>query len=202
MGPEVVGQDVTGAISLGQSFVGQDVVGQDVTGAKFLGQNVVGQEVVGQNVVGQNVVGQDATGAISLGQDVVGQDVVGQNFVGKDVAGAKSLGQVVMGQKVLGQEVGHLEKECFRVQDGELLQTPFSGQCLLLCDWIVLVFTGTSIAFSFIGVLIFVIFTHDGSGFRRFFSLLCNCVSPYTASATSGNPSDRDSRELHSHCEA
>ena len=42
-----MGQDVTGAISLGQNFVGQDVVGQDVTGAKLLGQNVVGQEVSG-----------------------------------------------------------------------------------------------------------------------------------------------------------
>ena len=98
-----------------------------------------------------------------------------------------TIGKVCMSIAMLSRVVGMIiqytdgtiKKECFRVQDGELLQTPFSGQCLLLCDWIVLVFTGTSIAFSSIGVLIFIIFTHDGSGFRGFFSALCNCVSPF-----------------------
>ena len=49
--------------------MGQNFVGQDVTGAIFLGQNVLRQEVSG---VRSHVVGQDVTGAISFGQEVSG----------------------------------------------------------------------------------------------------------------------------------
>ena len=48
---------------------------------------------------------------------------------------------------------GAINRECFRVLDGELLQTPFSGHCMSVCDWIVFVFTGASLAFSLIGFL-------------------------------------------------
>ena len=99
-----------------------------------------------------------------------------------------TIGKVCMSIAMLSRVVGMIiqytdgtiKTECFRVLDGELLQTPFSGQCLLLCDWIVLVFTGTSIAFSFIGILIFIFYICDDKlKFRGFFSLLCRCVSPF-----------------------
>ena len=72
---------------------------------------------------------------------------------------------IAMVSRVVGMIIqytdGTIKTECFRVLDGELLQTPFSEHCLSLCDWIVLVFPGTSMAFSFIGVFTFIIFTND-----------------------------------------
>ena len=76
---------------MGQNVVGQKFVGQDVTGAISLGQNVVGQDCrrsVGQVVVGHKFVGQDVTGAISLVQNVVGQKVSGAGRRGAELRGA------------------------------------------------------------------------------------------------------------------
>ena len=46
-----------------------------------------------------------------------------------------------------------IDRGCISVVDGMLLQRPFSRDCLDACDWIVLIFTGTSFAFTFVGLV-------------------------------------------------